>query len=288
VARWAVSACKWAGNDQPRVLPGRHGEECAAGVTETDPVSENRQDVDPGSTEALEGAQIECAGCQPCTKRHCGTCGYRHVAVLTCPECVGEARENIDAIVTMSAALPDEAAERGATSEAAMLEGPTAEPAAWRQRRRYGYRDGAEVRTKAGGIVGEEHPLWTLGTWDLLVTEHYGHHRTARITLATAASYLKANLSDLAQDEDFAFDDLVRDLRRCRTHLEAVLHDQAQGDRAGVGCFECGKDLERRLVADGFEDVWTCKGCCRRYTYEQYNFALRASLEDTKSPKEMA
>jgi len=237
----------------------------------------------------------------PCPQRHCGTCGHRHVEALTCAACVGEARTDLADIVRLAGDLPDEAEERGINSEAAMLDGATADVAAWRQRRTYGYRDVTD-HDKHGNLVfpdrlGENSPLWVLGTWDLLVTEHYGHKRTKRITLERARDYLAANLSELAQDADFPFADMAEGLHRCRGHLEDVLHDSRFGDVANVGCFECGGDLERRLidrkaatkktpaVLGGFEDVWTCRKCSQRYTYAEYNFALRASLEDAKDGK---
>jgi hypothetical protein len=40
---------------------------------------------------------------------------------------------------------------------------------------------------------------------------------------------------------------------------------------AQAGCGQCDQG--------GFEDHWTCGGCKRRYTYAEYNFALRANLE---------
>ena len=240
-------SCRWNGSDQPRVLS--------------------------------DG--------EACPERHCGTCGRRHVKELNCPTCVGETRTDLIDIVKRAAQLPSEATEKGINSEAAMLDGATADVAAWRQRRTYGYRDVTD-HDKFGNLVfpdrlGENSPLWVLGTWDLLVTEHYGHKRTKRITLERARDYLAANLTDLAQDPDFPFDALVTELRKCRGHLEDVLHDSRLGDIAGVGCFDCGGDLERRLTKAGFDDHWTCKRCHRRYTYAEYNFALRASLEDAQT-----
>jgi hypothetical protein len=255
-----VSTCKWAGSEQPREMPNG----------------------------------------DPCRLAHCQSCGHRHVEQKTCPTCIGEARTDLIDIVRLASHLPPEAEEpnRGVKSEAAMLTGAVADVGAWRQRRTYGYRD-VTGHDKHGNLVfpdrlGENSPLWVLGTWDLLVTEHYGHKRTKRITLERARDYLAANLSDLAQDPDFPFDDMATDVRKCRSHLENVLHDSRFGDRANVGCFECGGDLERRLidrkpatkktpaVLGGFEDVWTCSKCGQRYTYAEYNFALRASLEDAE------
>jgi hypothetical protein len=240
-----VSTCKWAGSDQPREMPNG----------------------------------------DPCPLAHCQSCGHRHVEAKTCPTCIGEARTDLIDIVKHAAQLPEEAGDKGVNSEAAMLDGATADVAAWRQRRTYGYRDVTD-HDKHGNLVfpdrlGENSPLWVLGTWDLLVTEHYGHKRTKRITLERARDYLAANLTDLAQDPDFPFNDMAKDFRKCRGHLEDVLHDSRRGDIANVGCFDCGGDLERRLTDKaGFEDHWTCQRCHRRYTYAEYNFALRASLED--------
>jgi hypothetical protein len=88
-------------------------------------------------------------------------------------------------------------------------------------------------------------------------------------------------LTDLARDPEQDINEFARDIRTCRAHLESVLHDQPKGDPANIGCFECGSGLERRLTDTGFEDHWTCKGCRRRYTYAEYNFALRAALEES-------
>lgn len=263
--------CRYVSRDSPRVLPGRHGDECPE-VTWHPPM------VWP-----------DCIGCVPCSARHCGTCGRRHVEELTCPDCIGQAREDITTIAALNAKLLTEAVHRGIESEAAMLDGAVANVAAWRQRRTYGYRDHTE-RDRAGNQIwpdrlGEKAPLWVLGTWDLLVTEHYGHHRTQKVTVTTAAGYLRANLTELAQDPDFVFDDMARDVRECRAHLEAVLHDQARGDIANVDCFDCGGGLERKLLKDGFDDHWTCRICKRRYTYAEYNFALRARLEAEQSER---
>lgn len=178
-----------------------------------------------------------------------------------------------------------------------MLEGPVADPNAWRQRRRFGFQDnpmGGVNPTELADRLGENAPLWVLGTWDLLVTEHYGHKRSQRITVERAAKYLGSNLSELAQDADFPFDQLAKEMRKCRAHLEAVLHDQNLGDIANVNCFECGGNLERKLidrkpatktspaVLGGFDDKWTCQDCRLTYTYAEYNFALRASLEEAQ------
>lgn len=312
-----MSACKHTGRDSPRILVGRHGPECPASVNRIDPIRPNGVGPVLGDTETLEGSQngAQCLGCLPCTQPHCGTCGSRHVDELTCPECVGNVREDISEIVAMNPRMPPEARHRGVNSQAMMLAGPASDNRAAEERRLCKCRPfwtcpdladriGPACQKKCKHescrwLTGylrrcpahaawdadnrdEPHALWVLGTWDMLITEHYGHERTQRVTVESAAAYLTANLSDLAQDPDFAFEELASEVKQCRAHMESVLHDQARGDVANIGCFDCGDRLERRLGEHGFEDHWTCRGCRRRYTYAEYNFALRASLESAQ------
>lgn len=125
------------------------------------------------------------------------------------------------------------------------------------------------------------HPLYCLAYWDGVWRDALEHDEpNERLTVATATDYLDRQLTYMAGFEHVPFEDFARDLRKCRAHLESVLHDQNQGDRANVGCFECGADIERRLGKQGFEDFWTCVKCRQRYTVAEYNFALRAKLED--------
>jgi len=222
-----MSACKWAGSEQPRELPNG----------------------------------------DPCPEAHCLVCGHRHVDELTCPACIGSTRDDLAEVARLDMQLLTEAIHRGVESEAAMLEGAVADANAWRQRRRYGYRDHADDR------LGENAPLWVLGTWDLLVTEHYGHTRTRRVTVPSAAKYLASNLTELAQDGDFAFEDLARGVRQCRAHLEAVLHDGEQRD-TGAPCMTCGVPLERVWGSSELGDGWRCPRCREKSTEDQYRFAV--------------
>jgi hypothetical protein len=181
----------------------------------------------------------------------------------------------------MCGALPTEVEHRGVNGEAMMLLGPSANPEAWRNRAMSAMRG----RVDAGYLDDcrdEAHPLWVLGTWEQLWRDHLDQPSDLRQTIGRAGDYLERQMHRMAEDDEVPFDDFAGDVRRCRSHLEAILHDQAQGDVANVGCFECGGDLERRLTDAGFEDHWTCRRCRRRYTYAEYNFALRASLEAAK------
>ena len=62
-----MTACRWNGSENPRVVKGRHDEDCPGG---------------------------DCAGCQPCTEPHCRVCNRAHVEG-TCAECLAETREDL-------------------------------------------------------------------------------------------------------------------------------------------------------------------------------------------------
>lgn len=242
--------CKWDGKDRPRIIGGRHNESCA---------------------------DDQCRGCQPCTEPHCRVCGTTH-ATGTCAECLATARATLHSIAQHCDALPDEVAHRGIDGEAMMLLGPAANPEA---------RGHLEASIAAGRVPPdyldradhELHPLFILGCWDMVWRDALEHDETESMDLPGVIDYLDRQMTYMAGYEHVAFEEFADDLRRCETHIRAVLHDQNQGDRANIGCFECGADIERRLGDDGFEDFWTCTRCRRRYTVAEYNFALRAALE---------
>lgn len=244
-------SCKYVARDMPRVVISRHGEDC------------------PGKP---------CPGCLPCTEPHCRVCGVVH-AEGTCAECMAETRETLHEIARMCDALPEEVEHRGVEGEAMFLLGPVADP----ERRGH-----LEASVTAGRVptdyladaIGETHPVWVIGTWQMVWLDALDHEAGEGFTLAEAVDYLDRQMTYMGGYAHVPFEDFARDLRRCRSHLESVLHDQRQGDRANVGCFDCGGDLERKINRDGFEDVWTCRRCHRKYTPTEYNFALRARLEE--------
>lgn len=269
-------SCKWNGRGEPRILTGRHGAECPQEATGAD----------------LRGE--ECSGCLPCPDRHCVVCQRVH-ADGACPECIAATRDDIAAIRLMCGALPTEVEHRGVNGEALMLLGPSADPEAWGHmeasylagRLPEGWFEANHGRAcptlrnePCIGCAGDElHPLTVLGTWEMVWRDFLEHESDAKVTVDDAAAYLNRNLAYMAEQGEVPFDDFARDVRGCRGRLEVVLHDQAQGDVANIGCFECGAKLERKLTDKGMDDVWTCQRCRRRYTHAEYNFALRASLE---------
>lgn len=236
----------------------------------------------------------ECRGCFPCVPRSdhgetLGHCTARRRCVvhvpdgeLTCPRCLAKTRGHISDLVRMDALMPEEAEERGVNSEAANLAGPA--PDTTDDIRAYANRQSSIAMGRVDGKVEAtaRHPLNVLGWYEMAIREDYDHPSTLRITVDRAAEYLNEQLQRFANDPEQDFPEFVQSVQQCRAHMSAVLHDHDQGDRANVGCFDCKGSLERRLTNKGFEDVWTCRRCDRVYTYAEYNFALRARLEENR------
>lgn len=266
--------CRYVASDQPRVLKGKHTEECPGG---------------------------DCGGCQPCTEPHCRVCAREH-SEGTCTDCVGAAREDLHEIARLCAGLRSEARWAGVESEAMNLLGPAANPEAWghvttsvnvgRLPADYlGWCDRCKVPWPCEQHAdGELHPLFVLTTWDMVWRDALEHDEPSETaTIAGAVFYLDLQMTYMAGYEHAPFEDFARDLRRCVAHLERVLHDGEQIDR-GVPCMgkrgddDCGEPLRR--VWEGWtmpwsqterarEDGWACPRCRRWHTEDQYRFAVQ-------------
>lgn len=257
-------ACVSAGKNQPRLLPGRHDTTC------------------PGYD--------ECPGCQPCTRPHCRVCIRTH-AVGTCGECLAETREALHQIGRMCGALPEEVEHRGVEGEAMFLLAPAADPEA------IGYMEASVAVGRVpddylAEAAGELHPLWVLGRWDMMWRDALDHDdRSQRLTIATAVDYLDRNLSYMATFEHLPFEDCASEVKRCRNHLEAVLHDGEQVDR-GAPCMKCGVSLHRcyqgrempwntaERPAKATADGWACPKCKRWHNDDQYRIAVKSLHTD--------
>jgi hypothetical protein len=239
-----MTACKWNGRGLPRTLLGRHGDECSG---------------------------EECPGCLTCPEPHCCVCRRAH-ADVTCAECVGATRDDLHEIAALGGALPTETLHKGVESEAAMLWGPSADPEAWRNRAMsamVGRLDDAYLEDARD----EAHPLWVLGTWEQLWRDHMDQPTDLRATLPRLVDYLNRQMHVMAEDAEVPFEDFARDLRQCRAHLEAVLHDGEQKD-TGAPCMSCGVPLERVWGKEEQADGWRCPRCKQRSTEDQYRFAV--------------
>jgi hypothetical protein len=239
--------CRYVARDSPRIIPGRHTDDCP------------RED---------------CNGCQPCEERHCRVCGVAHHE-HACPDCMDETREAITEILRMCDALPGEAKAKGVNSEAMNLLGPAAD---WEQ------TNHVEASVLAGRLPAdwidhadhELHPLIVLGGWESVWREEFEAEGTKRQTVADAGAYLDRNLSRASSWPHVPFEDMARDLRRCRSHMEAVLHDGEQVDR-GAPCPTCRTLLEKRWdVGQLGRDGWWCPKCKVIHTADQYDFRMKA------------
>ena len=210
------------------------------------------------------------------------TCGKPTATTeLTCPACIGKARTDISMIVTLAALMPSEAEETGINSEAAYLAGPAAHPGTWSARKVY------VARTTGVPLASLEdddpwHPYGVLGRWQMMLEEDYGNHDRALITISGSADYLDRMLHRVANDpaQDFAL--LAREIRACRTHLEAVLHD-SQAPEMGAPCPTCsdehgrGPRLSKRYEdADptGTSDRWLCPAD-RAHAWTEAEYRMR-------------
>lgn len=245
-----MSSCRSNGPRNPRTLAGRHLDDCEH--------------------------PTRCKGCQPCTRPHCRVCSYTHTEKV-CGECMTTTRDALEDIARMCDAMPIQAVHcsirpDGSIEEALHLIGPTADPEA---------RGHLEASVLAGRVpaeylaepVGDNHPVWVLGRWDMVWRSALDHDTAELVTLGAAAAYLDANMTYMAGHPHVPFEDFTEDLIGCRAHLESVLSDGEQHDR-GAPCMACGALLERVWGPDHATDGWTCPRCRRRSTEAQYRFAV--------------
>lgn len=239
-----MTACRFVASTEPRVLPNRHVHGC----------------TDDG-----------CTGCLPCTEPHCVVCGRAH-ADGTCAECTSAARDDLLTIAELCNALPDEAEVKGVDSEAMMLLGPAADPEAWNFR---------EASALAGRIPAdwlaesrdEPHPMFVLGTWDMVWRDHLEHETAETATLPRLVDYLHTQLTYMAGQALVPFGDFARDLRRCRGHLEDVLLE-GERDEKGAPCVQCGRNMTRVVTNQGAQDAYHCRYCHRTVSGDQYRYAV--------------
>jgi hypothetical protein len=240
-------------------------------------------------------AEVECRGCKVCPeKRHCGAkrnCSW-HLpeGVLTCGRCLADVRQHLRWIGDLSALIPTQAIADGERSQAANLAGPTADARDWRayglaQRHRLtamllADRLTEEQATRALENLepdDEHHPERVTSTWALMIAEDYHHPLPARLTLSWCVAYLDRQLHRIANDEEQDFLLLKAELKKCRQHLEAVLHNDSRRDR-GAPCPTCRGAHREDCRNDA------CRGClivrlerhyahwCEGETCERFHF----------------
>lgn len=239
-----------------------------------------------------------CRGCKPCVGAdHCTArrnCTW-HLSAgeLTCGRCLAAVRRDLRWIASLAALLPTAALGDGVNSEAANLSGPSVDPEAWSWRK-------AAARSGKGWHLSlieeddEHHPERVLGTWERMLREDYDQPTDAPLSVADAAAYLDRNLHRVAHDDGQDFTLLGRELKKCRQHLESVLHNDTNPER-GIPCPTCTSDeagLGPRLVrhyphwcndedcqrlhrADDADDVWQCPREAKHvWSHEDYDRRL--------------
>jgi hypothetical protein len=174
--------------------------------------------------------------------RHCTTrrtCS-QHIGPKeqTCARCLGRTRIDIRQIVDRAALMLPEALITGINSEAANLAGPAANPEAW------SWRKVTAMQGRAWHLSQVEddddwHPYTVLVRWAWRITHEYGlPHEPDVWTITNAAAFLDQILGRVAQDDGQDFPQLAREMRKCRSHLEAVLRDSLSPQR-GAPCPTC-------------------------------------------------
>jgi hypothetical protein len=243
--------CRYNGPTNPRTVPGRHDGAC--------------------TNEA-------CPGCAECPSSHCRVCRNAHAAGA-CPECMAEVRETVREIARLCGELPEEVEHRGVEGEAMFLLGPAANPEA---------RGHLEASVFAGRVPDDYidaetrgwmlHPLSCFGVWEMRWRAELDHDEVEVVTMSAAVDYLDRTMSYMATWPHLSFEDFARDLRTCRTHIEAVLHDGEQVDRSRVPCLDCAALLEVRFTHQAKDDHHACTRCRRVYTAGDYAIAKAAHL----------
>ena len=220
-----------------------------------------------------DGWEGSCPGCQPCPARHCGECRegvHLGFGENTCPSCIGKTRDDLRELVELHAMLPEEAVEKGVHSEAANLCGPFADPEAWQHRR-------VARATQLDVLVSdlptfydddEHHPRAVLKRWVQALEEDYGDTYDRTDDMASLTDWIDARLGRIANDVGQDFGLFKREVRKCKAHLEAVLHAGEQIER-GAPCPACSEKpgvqaRKLRLVrvesdTSGASDKWVCQ-----------------------------
>ncbi len=225
----------------------------------------------------------DCNGCKPCTHddhgdpvRHCRTRAgctehLNHAHPLTCPRCIARVRAKLAHIERLTALMPDQAANDGLESGAAMIAGPAGNPETIQRRSllyveaAHGLDDphAAAVRALAhweDDTRDEAHPLYVLRDWEQRIREHYNHPiprfadadvRDIRHvgqekppTLARAVSYLSWVLTDLAQDRDQDYPQFAAEIDDLVRQLENTLGASRAPER-GAPCKDCDEPAPR-------------------------------------------
>jgi hypothetical protein len=243
---WGASGGTCVRGATGRVIPRRHLEEC------------------PG----------DCEGCLPCGEKHCLTCRRAHVQV-TCPDCLGLARENLKAIRELVPYLPGHAVQgrqalhvhNGIPGGDATVMLAPASP---------GRAPGLIVVVRVEVPNDPRPPLDVLTYWTNIWRAYTENPTTLAPNMGRACDYLGRVLSQVA--EDTAFPALAKDLSRVLHQVENVLHAGERPDVSRVPCWDCGTRLQKVWADKEAHDGWRCPTCGEVYDHGRYERAKHDHL----------
>ncbi len=232
------------------------------------------------------------------------------VPVCRVPSCdhpvadIGEARDNLNAIIDLCAHLLDQAihgghdghleAARPHPTDAMVMLGPVASYTEWA--RRCNVRLDTFYRRHIEGLPADpwitddhdhdgDHPLQVLAWWDDMWRTLNQHLPPVTPSIATHAAYLDQHMTRMANEPRALFHEFASDMTKLRTHLEAVLY-AGERDEHGAPCLHCKAMLIRQCDPPrpghkhdqgGLRDMWQCPRCNRSYGYAEYHNAVAAS-----------
>lgn len=170
-----------------------------------------------------------------CTARRCSN----HVGPreLTCARCIGRTRVNLKRIPVVAQMMILIAMQDGVDSEAANLAGPAADPEAWSWRK-IAAKQGKSWHLSLIEEDDDEHPYTVLGRWDMMIREDYHQLSDDPVSIGNAADYLDRQLGRIAQDPNQDWSLFAYEIRKCRRHLDRVLHTALLKQR-GAPCPDC-------------------------------------------------
>jgi hypothetical protein len=250
---------------------------------------------------AIECNDSDCRGCKMCAETgHCSArknCSW-HIAEgqLTCGRCITAVRNDLQWIEALASLMLTEAMGAGVNSEAAMLAGPSADYATFSARRtiakRWIFDHLPESRWEAAFTAyiaddDEHHPESVLTRWEAMIREDYDQRIDTQTTLSGAAGYLDRILHRFAHDDGQDFALLARELKKCRQHLESVLHNDDKPERGAPcpACHEAGRDKPPRLTRvyaerweadDDSRDKWSCPRD-KEHSWSEFDYRLRVA-----------
>jgi len=234
--------CRFAGRDEPRIVPGRH--------------------VVPAGDEPEHDP--ECTGCQPCTAKHCVVCRVEHVEhEQTCPTCITNAKERLRSVYGLNKHLAEHAVSAGQAGrllaaapipggDATVLRGPGSDGSSVvfaEDQNRLAYLGGETVPAdhKDDERHGEAMPTrQLLEQWEDVWRAELGSRQRHR-TLLSTSEFLIQHLSWAAQRTS-SFPDFVADIARHAALLEVVLNDGVRPEAGAAPCFRCAGDLVREAA----------------------------------------